>query len=154
MRLSDQVAHSQHGRAAALATLALRGRVDGLRNPQIDHAARVASTFSTTDSPLQKCAAWLTGVLDSEVSARDLLDAGILPAIVEAVLLLEKRPSYDDADYFLLIRRHKVAREVMIARLNDEGAFWRTRQLRVDARESLKRKHLDAREALAEKDFD
>jgi hypothetical protein len=139
----------QAGRASAIAALAHRGQTDKLGYPYIDHPARVASAFDRIFEPVEHCAAWLHDVIeDSDVTAQDLLDAGIWPVVVEAVLLLTRTAEVTNEDYYELIRVNRFARAVKLADIADNLAPWRVRQLDRASRARLSKKYKKALTAL------
>ena len=139
----------QAGRASAIAALAHRGQTDKLGYPYIDHPARVATAFDRIFEPVEHCAAWLHDVIeDSDVTAQDLLDAGIWPVVVEAVLLLTRTADVPNADYYELIRGNRFARAVKLADIADNLAPWRVRQLDRETQARLSKKYKKALIAL------
>jgi (p)ppGpp synthase/HD superfamily hydrolase len=119
--LNDSVVHGedlmpevdalvQHGIAVGIATIAHRGQLDKLGDDYVDHPARVAENFDWLNEPVEHCTAWLHDVIeDTDISASDLLKAGMLPEIVAAVELLTRRADVADADYYDRIRQHPAA---------------------------------------------
>lgn len=149
--MTEADAMVQHGRASAIASIAHRGQTDKLGNDYIDHPARVAEDFNWIGQPVEHCTAWLHDVIeDSDVTAADLLQAGILPEIVEAVELLTRRADVADEVYYERIRRHPVARAVKLADIADNLADWRFRKLDHDTQERLSNKYFWARQLLDE----
>ncbi len=139
----------QAGRASAIATLAHRGQTDKLGYPYIDHPARVASTFDRMLEPVEHCAAWLHDVIeDADVTAQDLVDAGIWPVVVEAVQLLTRDVSVANEDYYERIRVNPFARAVKLADIADNLAPWRVRQLDRETQARLASKYKKALIAL------
>jgi len=145
MLMTEVDAISQHGIAMGIATIAHRGQTDKLGYDYIDHPARVAATFNWLDEPVQHCAAWLHDVIeDTDISAADLLKAGMLPEIVEVVELLTRRKDTPDADYYERIRQHPIALAVKLADIDDNSATWRTRKLDYDTQVRLSNKYYKA----------
>jgi hypothetical protein len=139
----------QAGRASAIAALAHRGQTDKLGYPYIDQPARVATTFDRIFEPVEHCAAWLHDVIeDSDVTAQDLLDAGIWPVVAEAVLLLTRTADVPNEDYYELIRVNQFARAVKLADIADNLAPWRVRQLDRETQARLSKKYKKALIAL------
>jgi hypothetical protein len=139
----------QHGTAVGIASIAHRGQLDKLGKDYIDHPARVAETFDWLDEPVHHCAAWLHDVIeDSDISAQDLLDAGMLPEIVEVVELLTRRDDVRDEDYYGRIRQHPIALAVKLADIADNTAEWRTRRLDYETQVRLSQKYYKARQLL------
>jgi (p)ppGpp synthase/HD superfamily hydrolase len=144
--VTDMDAATQRARAQAIASIAHRGQVDKLGAAYLDHPARVADQFDRNAQPLQHCAAWLHDVVeDSDITEQDLLNAGVLPAIVEAVGLLTRRDDVPDALYYERISWHPIARAVKLADIADNTAEWRTRGLDHDTRARLSQKYARAR---------
>ena len=85
---------------------------------------------------------------DSDVTAQDLLDAGIWPVVVEAVLLLTRTAEVSNEDYYELIRVNQFARAVKVADIADNLAPWRVRQLDRASRARLSKKYKKALIAL------
>ena len=108
-----------HSIAEQIARKAHAGQVEKWGgHPYIAHVERIVSMM---DSPEAQEVAWLHDVLeDSDLTHRDLLAAGIAPAIVDAVLLLT-RGSETYAEYIETIRAKKnlLALVVKIADLRD-----------------------------------
>lgn len=139
----------QHGRASAIASIAHRGQTDKLGADYINHPARVAEQFDWLDEPVEHCAAWLHDVLeDSDISAEDLLAAGMLQEIVDAVVLLTRTDDVSDENYYRRIREHPVALAVKLADIADNTADWRVRELDDDTRVRLSQKYHKARQLL------
>ena len=147
--MTEVDAIAQHGRASAIASIAHRGQVDKLGYDYIDHPARVAEAFDWLDEPVAHCAAWLHDVVeDSDITAKDLLSAGILPEIVEVVELLTRRDEVADKAYYERIRMHPIALAVKFADLADNEADWRLRKLDSATQERLSQKYFKARQLL------
>lgn len=147
--MTEVDATSQHGRASAIASLAHRGQTDKLGYDYIDHPARVAANFDWLEQPVEHCVAWLHDVIeDSGVTASDLLNAGMLPDIVEAVELLTRRADVPDDDYYARIRQHPVALAVKLTDIDDNLAEWRFRKLDYDTQVKLSNKYFHARQLL------
>lgn len=135
----------QRGIAVALATIAHRSQVDAGGAALIDHPARVAERFDAERDPVRHCAAWLHDILESsDLTERDLLDAGVLPEIVEVVSLLTVREGAS-ADQLARLAGHPDALAVKLASLEDNSAPWRLRRLAGDVRARLEREHAEAR---------
>lgn len=150
--LTEYDAVDQEARAEAIATIAHRGQIDKLGARYIDHPARVAETF---DKLLEHCAAWLHDVLeDTSVTADDLLDAGIMPEIVDVVVLLTRSPDVSYAEYYSRIRENPAARAVKLADIEDNCAPWRVRHLDAATQVRLEKKYHQARRALGADEFD
>lgn len=140
----------QSARAESIASIAHRAQSDKLGAAYIDHPARVADAFDCGDEPIEHAAAWLHDVLeDTDLTADDLLDSGILPEVVEVVAVLT-RPGFplDDADYYERVRGNPWALRVKAADLDDNSAPWRVRRLDEQTRARLNTKYRKARAAL------
>ncbi|WP_341953378.1 hypothetical protein [Salinibacterium sp. TMP30] len=149
MLMTEVDAMVQHGIAVGIASIAHRGQTDKLGYDYIDHPARVAESFDWLNQPVEHCAAWLHDVIeDTDITATDLLKAGILPEIVEAVVLLTRREDVADADYYEGIRQHPVALAVKLADIDDNLAEWRFRKLDYDLQVRLSNKYFHARQLL------
>jgi len=149
MLMTEVDAMVQHGIAVGIATIAHRGQLDKLGYDYIDHPARVAENFDWLNEPVEHCTAWLHDVIeDTDISASDLLKAGMLPEIVQAVELLTRRTDVADADYYERIRQHPVALAVKLADIDDNLADWRFRKLDYDTQVRLSNKYYQARQLL------
>lgn len=139
----------QRSIAVALATVAHRADLDIMGTAMIDHVARVAESFDSSSDYIRHSAAWLHDAIErSDLTERDLLEAGILPEIVEIVSLLTRRDTIDDASWFAAIAAHPDARAVKIAALADNSAPWRLRRLDAVTRAGIDKAHADAMTAL------
>ncbi|WP_344756761.1 hypothetical protein [Leifsonella bigeumensis] len=139
----------QHGIAVALATIAHRGATDFAGAAYIDHPARVAERFDAENDPVRHCAAWLHDVLEhSDLAAQDLLDAGIVPDVVEIVSLLTNRDDLSASEHLALIAANPDGLAVKLAALDDNSAPWRLRRLDPATRSRLEQEHAEARELL------
>lgn len=148
--MTDVDALVQCARAEAIASLVHRGHVDKLGERYINHAARVASRFDVVDEPIEHAAAWLLDVIeDGNVAAQELLEAGLLPEIVEVVAVLT-RPGFpwEDKDYYERVRGNPWALSVKLADIDDNTAEWRTRLLDEKTRTRLAEKYRNARAQL------
>jgi (p)ppGpp synthase/HD superfamily hydrolase len=136
-------------RAIAIATEAHSQQVDKLGAPYIGHPERVAANFDPVRESEEACAAWLHDVLeDTPLTAADLADAGFSPEVVEAIVLLTRRPEVPEALYYEKIRENAIARAVKLADIADNTAPWRTAQLEPETRDRLAAKYAKARAAL------
>jgi hypothetical protein len=141
----------QNGIAVALATVAHRGGTDAMGAATIDHVARVAERFDAVADPIRHGVAWLHDVLEqSDLTERDLLEAGIRPEVVEVVSLLTRRDGVDDGLWLAGIAANEIARSVKLASLEDNAAPWRTRRLDAATRDALNARHAVVRAALAQ----
>ncbi|WP_286310538.1 hypothetical protein [Agromyces mangrovi Wang et al. 2018] len=135
--------------AKGIAFVAHRERLDRSGTPFIDHPGRVAERFDPLLEPIESAAAWLHDVLeDTPISERELFEAGVLPEIIEVVVLLTRTPDVTPDEYYAKIREHPVARRVKLADIDDNTAAWRTRRLDFDMQTRMARKYRHAREAL------
>jgi len=110
---------SQIDIARAIATIAHRGQVDKAGNPYIDHPRRVARLVEQ-HSENTIAAAWLHDVLeDTDVTAEDLLAAGVHPEIVGNVELLTRRKDIRPDEYYADITQSYAAKRVKLADIAD-----------------------------------
>lgn len=146
----DVDAAAQVSLAKGIAFVAHRGQLDRVGAEYIDHPGRVAERFDPLTESVPAAAAWLHDVLeDTAVSAQELLEAGVLPEIVDIVTLLTRRSDVTDDEYYARIRRHPDARRVKLADVDDNSAPWRLRRLDHETQLRLVEKYRHAREALA-----
>ncbi|WP_159601408.1 hypothetical protein, partial [Agromyces humi] len=137
--------------AKGIAFVAHRGQVDRVGAAYIDHPGRVAERFDPVGDPIAAASAWLHEVLEGTVvTAQELLEAGVLPEIVEVVHLLTRTPDVADDEFHARIRRHPVARRVKLAAIDDNAAPWRMRRLDYDTQVVLGERYRQARELLAD----
>lgn len=142
--MSDQSLTSEGAAAKAIAVIAHREQTDRIGVAYIEHPRRVAAKLS---DPREVAAAWLHDVIeDCNISAQDLLDAGISQDVVDAVLLLTRTEDVGKDDYYKAIRKNPIALAVKLADIADNTDEKRTSQLEPDERERLAKKY---REALA-----
>ena len=135
--------------AKGIAFVAHRGQLDLVGAEYIDHPGRVAERFDPLTEPVPTAVAWLHDVLeDTAVTAQELLEAGVLPEIVELVQLLTLTTGVADDEYYARIRRNPVALRVKLAHLDDDTAPWRVRRLDYDEQLRLAEKSRHAREVL------
>ena len=147
--LPESDAKIQQGIASALATIAHRGQFDRIGAAYIDHPARVAERFDWRNEPIHHAAAWLHSVMeDSDITERDLLEAGIRPEIVDIVQLLTRRSDVPDGDFYARINAHPIARAVKLADIADNSAAWRTRRLDAATQAEFETRYAVARTAL------
>ncbi len=147
--MSPVEATAQVQLAKGIAFVAHRERLDRSGTPFIDHPGRVAERFDPLLEPIESAAAWLHDVLeDTPISERELFEAGVLPEIIEVVVLLTRTPDVTPDEYYAKIREHPVARRVKLADIDDNTAAWRTRRLDFDMQTRMARKYRHAREAL------
>jgi hypothetical protein len=142
-------AAAQVSLAKGIAFVAHRGQLDLVGAEYIDHPGRVAERFDPLAEPVPTAVAWLHDVLeDTAVTAQELLEAGVLPEIVELVQLLTRTADVADDEYYARIRRHPVALRVKLADLDDNSAPWRLRRLDYAEQLGLSERHAHARRAL------
>ncbi|UIP59592.1 hypothetical protein DSM26151_25030 [Agromyces marinus] len=135
--------------AKGIAFVAHRGRVDKAGAPYIDHPGRIAERFDPVDEPVAAAAAWLHDVLeDTPLSARELLEAGVLPDVVEVVERLTRREGMSLDAYYEGICSHPIAFRVKLADIDDNMAPWRLRKLDFEMQQRLIGKYRNARIAL------
>ncbi len=137
-------------RAEAIAVIAHSQHTDQVGEPTINHAARVAGRFDPLTHPIEHAAGWLHDVLEnSDISARDMLDAGVHPSVVKVVAVITRHGfPEEDQDFYERLRGNPRALRVKTASLDDDAATWRTRQLTGPAQARLAEKHRALRLAL------
>lgn len=134
------VAAIQRGIAVALATVAHRSDVDLVGSATIDHVARVADSFTASTDLVRHCAAWLHDALErSDLTERDLLEAGLQRDIVDVVSLLTRREGVADDAWLAAIAANADARAVKISAIRDNAAPWRLRRLDPAIRAGIER---------------
>lgn len=135
--------------AKGIAFMAHRGRHDRSGAPYFDHPGRISERFDTVTEPVEAAAAWLHDVLeDTDVTAQELLEAGVLPDVVDIVVLLTRTPDVTPDEYYARIRPNPIARRVKLADIDDNTARWRLRRLDYDTQLRLVEKYRYARQAL------
>ena len=103
--------------ALLLAVEVHRGQRDKYGAPYILHPLRVMAQVEDTT---EKMVAILHDVLeDSDLTPKDLREAGYPPAVVQAVDQLTKRPGEAYERYIQRLRLHPLARRVKLADLRD-----------------------------------
>jgi (p)ppGpp synthase/HD superfamily hydrolase len=128
--------------AKAIATIAHREQEDKIGVAYIEHPRRVAARLS---DPRAVAAAWLHDVVeDCEISAHDLLDAGISAEVVDAVMLLTRTKDVTNDDYYKAIRKNPIALAVKLADIADNTDETRTSQLDPADRERFAHKYRHA----------
>lgn len=91
------------------------GQVDKAGIDYIKHPEAVASSVNTTE---EKATAYLHDVLeDTEITANDLLSAGIPHNVVEAVQVLTKEKYTPYFEYLSKVKENSLARTVKLADL-------------------------------------
>ncbi len=132
--------------AKAIAVIAHRGQEDKIGVAYIEHPRRVAARLT---DPREVAAAWLHDVVeDCEISAQDLLDAGISQDVVDAVELLTRTGDVAKDEYYKAIRKNPIALAVKLADIADNTDEERTRQLAPADRERFAKKYREALEVL------
>lgn len=135
--------------AKGIAFVAHRGKHDRSGLPYIDHPGRIAERFDQVTQPVEAAAAWLHDVLeDTPVSAQELFEAGVVPAVIDVVQLLTRTPDVTPDEYYARIRRDPIARRVKLADIDDNTARWRLRRLDYETQLRLVEKYRQARRAL------
>lgn len=110
-------AADQLARAEAIATIAHRGQVDKAGQPYLGHVQRVASGFEGTRWR-ERCIALLHDTIeDTDITAADLVIAGMQQGIVDAVVLLTRVGDGDG--YYARIRANQSATLVKLADIAD-----------------------------------
>jgi (p)ppGpp synthase/HD superfamily hydrolase len=145
----EVVAVAQVSLARGISFVAHRGRLDKSGLPYVDHPGRVAERFDIVAEHVEAAAAWLHDVLeDTPITAQELLEAGILPEIVDVVRLLTRTPDVSPDEYYARIRSHPSALAVKLADIDDNTAPWRLRRLSYGTQVRLAEKYAYARRAL------
>lgn len=129
------------GKAIAIATDALAGLTDDKGFPYIDHAMRVMDRMDTEEE--QIVAVLHDVVEDSEVSLRDLQEAGFLPKVLEAIGMLTKRKDMTYFDYIDDISCSELASKVKAAEIEDNQDIIRVQKM------SFQTYHIEDRAARA-----
>lgn len=147
--MTDANALAQAELAKTLATIAHTGQTDKLGVAYIQHPASVAAAFDRETEWVQHCAAWLHDVVeDTMLTERDLIDAGVAPAVVDVVRLLTRTDDVPADEYYERIRHNPAARLVKLADIAHNLAPSRIAQLDDETRERLTSKYEHAIEAL------
>lgn len=147
MSATDAIA--QVSLAKGISFIAHRRRLDKSGAPYIDHPGRIAERFDPVTEPIEAAAAWLHDVLeDTPVTAQELLEAGLMPEIVDVVQVLTRTSEISVDEYYARIRRDPVARRVKLADIDDNTARWRLRRLEYETQLRLVEKYRYARQAL------
>ncbi|MBX3092747.1 MAG: hypothetical protein KF801_09620, partial [Cryobacterium sp.] len=117
-----------------------RSDLDLVGSATIDHVARVADSFTASTDLVRHCAAWLHDALErSDLTERDLLEAGLQRDIVDVVSLLTRREGVADDAWLAAIAANADARAVKISAIRDNAAPWRLRRLDPAIRAGIER---------------
>ena len=101
--------------AYQIAEKAHAGQVDKGGNPYFEHPKYVAEHV---DGWKEKCVGYLHDVIeDTEITAEDILAAGIPQEIVDAVRVMSHDKSEDYFEYVRRVRENPLARQVKLADL-------------------------------------
>jgi (p)ppGpp synthase/HD superfamily hydrolase len=137
--------------AQAIATAAHRGQVDKAGAPYIGHPTRVAAhAVAAGGDERVVAAAWLHDVLeDTDLTADELLAAGIPADVVAAVVAVSKVAGESTEGYFARVNADPIAVAVKTADLADNTDPQRLALLEDATRERLQTKYARARQLLA-----
>lgn len=135
--------------AEAIAAWAHTGQADKSGVEYIEHPRAVAATFDAVEDSIAHCAAWLHDVLeDTEMSADDLLSAGIPASVIDVVTELTRRPEIPPDAYYATIREDPVALRVKLADIEHNTDPTRIARLEPQDRARLAAKYAHALEQL------
>lgn len=110
-------------KAQAIAILAHTGQYDKAGKPYIEHVERVASMVDDTDT-YALLVAYLHDVLeDSDITAEDLAKWGMPALVIEAVLVMTKKPGQNYDEYLALICGNGLAHQVKLYDLIDNATI-------------------------------
>jgi (p)ppGpp synthase/HD superfamily hydrolase len=142
---------SQLDIARAIAAIAHRGQVDKAGQPYIQHPQRVADRVALQGgSERDVVVAWLHDVLeDSDLTADDLLAAGVDSSAVREVEALTHEKGVSNEDYWDAINPRYTARKVKLADIADNTDIRRLALLDDKTIVRLVRKYAHALELLA-----
>lgn len=149
-----------HRLAKEIAIEAHKNQLDHTeRFAYIGHPRRVARNVESmplADESIRDAAiaaAWLHDVVeDSEVTAQELIEAGIPQRVVDAVVLLTKAPGLDDdgvREYYRKLVADPIARAVKIADNTDNSNLVRDKMMLDLGKKSKAEKYRKYRECLA-----
>jgi (p)ppGpp synthase/HD superfamily hydrolase len=132
----------------ALAVRAHAGQVDGIGVPYIEHVRAVAAGLEPFGDHLR-----MTGLLhdvleDTELTAIDLLAAGVPGTVVETVQRLTRRPGLDYAEMIRMVAADRRACLVKIADNAHNSRPDRAAALPPDTRARLTHRYTQARAVL------
>ncbi|CAN5173654.1 HD domain-containing protein [soil metagenome] len=109
MRLIEQ--------SLAIALRAYSGKTDKAGREYILHPLRLMARMQT---PVEMSVALLHDVIeDSDISAAQLLDEGIPPEVVDAVLCLTRQSTETYQDFVLRAKKNPLARKIKIVDIED-----------------------------------
>ena len=133
--------------AKELATRAHAGQVDKAGRPYIEHVARVAAAVS--DDPEAEAVAWLHDVLEDcdDAFRVEILDR-FSERVYRACCRLDRNRSYDNVEYYAVIRSNPLALRVKLADIADNADESRLALLDDKTAARLRRKYAKARKAL------
>ncbi len=122
MDISDQIHQVILAKDIAYKAHEGQFRRDG-KTPYIQHPEAVANLVGKNF--LAPAVAWLHDVLeDTNVTAKNLKEQGICDEVIDAVVLLTKKPNVEYNDYLAIIKQNPLAKRVkvadMLSNLNDE----------------------------------
>lgn len=101
--------------AEEIATKAHKGQIDKAGVEYINHPRTVASMCDSTET---KIVGWLHDVVeDTDITLDDLRTAGFPENILEALRCVTKEENYRLDEYYLRIKKNKLARAVKLADL-------------------------------------
>lgn len=104
-------------KAIEIAERAFEGKTDSRGEPYVNHSIRVMDRMETDD---EKIVAMLHDVVeDSEMTLRDLQEAGFRRELLEAVEQLTKKPNMTYFDYIDDISGSELATKVKLAEIED-----------------------------------
>lgn len=147
---------SQIAIAQAIATIAHREQVDKAGLPYLGHPMRVAAALAAEwhKNPERMeelvAAAWLHDVIeDSDITENDLMDAGVKPVIVDAVVALTILPKEPRDHYYARVKESWIAVRVKRADVADNSDPKRLALLDDSSIVRLVKKYAEAMGALA-----
>lgn len=114
-------------KAIGIATNAFQGVIDTKGNPYIDHAMRVMSRMDTEE---EKIIAVLHDVVeDTEITLRELQEAGFSRTVLDTIGMLTKKPDMTYFDYIEDIHSSELASRIKIAEIEDNQDMMRVRKM-------------------------
>jgi (p)ppGpp synthase/HD superfamily hydrolase len=131
--------HTMISMARGVAYGAHAGQFDKAGRPYILHPQRVAGKFT---DPMRAVIAWLHDVVeDTQVTLRDLLDAGFPPEVVARVDAMTHRKNEPREDYCRRVLLYPETRDVKLEDIADNGSEERLRYLPAATQERLRAKY-------------